>query len=199
MVEHIDWKWLDPDNGERGADMDGFCKEISKIRELGISVIFEVIRGLYNEQERAVKILGHQVVDGVAQKRKARRTLANEQGGQTQYKVQWANTIVLKEPLNILQDRGYSTSRLRPAPEFACMPATSMLDLVEASWEPTWEPEDVIYNMSHIFGLYKNTEQTSCLVRHHDCGRMMWMVINLPGSSKDWMLKKPHVMLTIKV
>ena len=141
MVEHIDWKWLDPENGERGADMDEFCKEISKIRELGTSVTFEVIRGLYNEQERAVKILGHQVVDGGAQKRKARRTLANEQGGQTQYKVQWANTIVLKEHLKILQDHGYSTSGLRPAPEFACIPASCMLDLVEASWEPTWEPE----------------------------------------------------------
>ncbi len=88
MVEHIDWKWLDPENGERGADMDRFCKEISKIRELGTSVALEVIRGLYNEQERAVKILGHQVVDGGAQERRARRTLANEQGGQTQYKVQ---------------------------------------------------------------------------------------------------------------
>ena len=140
-IEHIDWKWLDPENGERGADMDGFCKEISKIRELGTSVTFEVIRCLYNVQERAVKIPGHQVVDGGAQKRKARRTLANEQGGHTQYKVQWANTIVLKEHLKILQDHGYSTSGLRPAPEFACIPASCMLDLVEASWEPTWEPE----------------------------------------------------------
>ena len=66
MVEHIDWKWLDPENGERGADMDGFCKEISKTRELGKSVTFEVIRGLYNEQERPVKIFGHQLVDGGA-------------------------------------------------------------------------------------------------------------------------------------
>ena len=141
MVEHIDWKWLDPENGERGADMNGFCKEISKIREVGTSVTFEVIRGLYNEQERAVKILGHQVMDGGAQRRKARRTLANKQGGQTQYKVQWANTIVLKEHLKILQDHGYNTSGLRLASEFACIPASCMLDLVEASREPTWEPE----------------------------------------------------------
>ena len=68
MVEHIVWKWLDPENGEYGAELDGFCKEISKIRELGTRVAFEVIRGLYNEQERAVKILKHQVVDGVHQK-----------------------------------------------------------------------------------------------------------------------------------
>ena len=141
MVEHIDWNWLDPRNEERGADMHGFCKEISKICKLGTRVAFEVIRGLYNEQERAVKILGHPVVDGGAQERRAKRTLANKQGGQTQYKVQWANTIRLKEYLKILQDHGYSTSGLKPALEFACIPASCMLDLVEASWEPAWEPE----------------------------------------------------------
>ena len=66
MVEHIDWKWLDSENGERGADMDRFCKQISKIRELGTSVALEVIKGLYNEQGRAstVKILGQSDVWG---------------------------------------------------------------------------------------------------------------------------------------
>ena len=84
--------------------MDWFCKEISNIRKLGTSVAFEVIRGLCNEQEKAVKVLAHQVVDGGAQKRRARRPLANEQGGQTHYKLQRASMIVLKEHLKILQD-----------------------------------------------------------------------------------------------
>ena len=116
----------------------GYAKRSPRSASLS-PVTFEVIRGLYNEQERAVRIFGHQVVDGGVQKRRTRRTLANEQGGQTQYKVQWANTIVLKEHLKIVQDHGCNTSGLRLALELAYIPASCML--VETSREPTWELE----------------------------------------------------------
>ena len=76
-----------------------------------------------------------------------------------------------------------------PAAEFACIPASRMLDLVEAFWEPTWEPAAkarLLEYEPHFRLVQEYRSRADFLIGTPSrCdGRMMWMVVNLPGSSK---------------
>ena len=52
--------------------------------------------------------------------------------------MEWADSVVLKEHLQVLKDNGYRGSSTREFSQFGFGPARF---LVEASWQPTWEPE----------------------------------------------------------
>ena len=52
--------------------------------------------------------------------------------------MEWADSVVLKEHLQVLEDNGYRGSSTREFSQFGFGPARF---LVEASWQPTWEPE----------------------------------------------------------
>ena len=85
-----------------------------------------------------MKVVAHRVVDGGLQKARAQRSFANEQGGQVQYLVEWANSVVHKAHLQILEDDGYRAYCSREFSQLGLNPARF---LIEVSWQPTWDPE----------------------------------------------------------
>ena len=110
----------------------------SATHKLRANAGFAAVRNLYDQQDKVMKILAHRVVDGGLQRARAQKSFAHEKGGQVQYLVEWADSVVLKEHLQILEDNGYSASSTREFSQLGFGPARF---LVEASWQPTWEPE----------------------------------------------------------
>ena len=66
------------------------------------------------------------------------RAYAHEKGCQVQFLVEWEDSVVRWEPLQILQEHGYTASRVEKLRGFGTGPAKFM---VKACWEATWEPE----------------------------------------------------------
>ena len=85
-----------------------------------------------------MKFLAHRVVDGGLQKAWAQKSFAHENGVQVQYLVEWADSVVLKKHLQILEDNGY---RALSTGEFLQLGFGPARFLVEVSRQPTWEPE----------------------------------------------------------
>ena len=81
-------------------------------------------------------------MDGSLQKARAQRSFANEKAGQVQYLVEWADSVVLKAHLQILEDNGYRALSSRKFSQLGFGPARF---LIEVSWQPTWEPEARLY------------------------------------------------------
>ena len=135
--KQISWGWQEPYCTENGNET-GVCLGISKIRKLGPAAGYELIRSLYNEQDAIEQILAHRLVDGGAQRARARQSFAFERGCQVQYLVKWADTTVVEDHLQILAENGYTTTETRRMKGYGGGPARLM---VEASWNPTWEPE----------------------------------------------------------
>ena len=65
------------------------------------------VRNLYDQQDKVMKVLAHRIVDGSLQKARAQKSFANDQGVQIQYPVEWANSVVHKEHLQILDNNVY--------------------------------------------------------------------------------------------
>ena len=116
---------------------------ILDIRRLGSHAEFSSVRNLYNSQDKVTKVLAHRLVDGGSQKMRARKSFANEKGSQTQYLVEWADTVVAKEHLPILEANGYRAQNTREFTQYGYGLAAFM---VEVSWHPTWEPEARLCN-----------------------------------------------------
>ena len=131
------------------------------IRRLGSHAGFTAVRNLYNSQDRVTKVLGRRLVDGGTQKHRARKSLAYEEGCQIQYQVEWADTVVLKEHLPILEANGYKAQSARCFTQFGMGPAAC---LVEVSWQPTWEPEARLCNHAPHFEMIQeyNLEKVEC-------------------------------------
>ena len=83
----------------------------SDIHKLGANAAFKpgftAVRNLYDQQDKVMKVLAHRDVDGGLQKARAQKSFAHEKGGQGQYLVEWADSVVLKEHLRILEDNNY--------------------------------------------------------------------------------------------
>ena len=73
----------------------------SDTHKLGTNAGFISVRNLYDQQGKVMivmKVLAHRVVDGGLQKARAQKSFAHEKGGQVQYLVEWADSVVLEVP-----------------------------------------------------------------------------------------------------
>ncbi len=131
---HMQWGWLEPQVSTYQNEI-GVCIGNSKICKMAD---YETIRSLYNEQDSIIRILAHRVVDGGLQQVRARKSFAHEKGCQVQFLVEWEDSVVRREHLQILQENGYTASRVEKLRGFGTGPARFM---VKACWEATWEPE----------------------------------------------------------
>ena len=61
----------------------------------------------------------------------AQKSFAHEKGGQTQYLVEWADSVVLKEHLQILEDNGHRALSTRKFSQLGFGPARFLVDV---SW-----------------------------------------------------------------
>ncbi len=132
---HMQWGWLEPQVSTYHNEI-GVCIGNSKICKVAD---FETIRNLYNDQDSITSILAHRLVDGGLQQVRARKSFAHEKGCQVQFLVQWEDSLVRQEHLHILEENGYTASKVEKLRGFGTGPARFM---VKASWEATWEPED---------------------------------------------------------
>ncbi len=131
---HMQWGWLEPQVSTYQNEI-GVCIGNSKICKMAD---YETIRSLYNEQDSITRILAHRVVDGGLQQVRARKSFAHEKGCQVQFLVEWEDSVVRREHLQVLQENGYTASRVEKLRGFGTGPARFM---VKACWEATWEPE----------------------------------------------------------
>ena len=76
----------------------------SDIYKLGANAGFAAVRNLYDQQDKVMKVLAYRVVDGGLQRARAQKSFGDEKGGQVQYLVEWADSVLLKEHLQILED-----------------------------------------------------------------------------------------------
>ena len=85
--------------------------------------------------------------------------------------MQWADSVVLSTHLDILERHGYKASKTGDLRGFGSGLA---MYLVEASWEPTWEPEDrLCQNEAHQL-LVRDYKAT-----HLDCDPQKMWAINI--------------------
>ena len=79
----------------------------SDTQKLDANAGFAAVRNLYDQQDKVMKVLAHGVVNGGSQRAQAQEGFAHEKRDQAQCLVEWADSVVLKEHLQILEDNGY--------------------------------------------------------------------------------------------
>ena len=131
---HMQWGWLEPQVSTYQNEI-GVCIGNSKICKMAD---YETIRSVYNEQDSITRILAHRVVDGGLQQERAKKSFAHGEGCQVQFLVEWEDSVVRREHLQVLQENGYTASRVEKLRGFGTGFARFM---VKACWEATWEPE----------------------------------------------------------
>ena len=104
----------------------------------------------YNSQDKVMKVLARRLVDGGAPLTRARKSFVHEQGCRIQHQVEWADTVVLKERLAILEANGYKVQSAGQFKQFEMGPAAY---LIEGTWQPTWEPEACLCNHAPHFNM----------------------------------------------
>ena len=109
----------------------------SDTQKLGANAGFAAVTSLYDQQDKVMKVLAHRIV----QKARAQKSFAHdlhEKGGRVQYLLEWADSVVLKEHLQILEDNGHTAFSIREFSQLGFGPARF---LVKVPWQPIWEPE----------------------------------------------------------
>lgn len=108
----------------------------------GSNGVFVAIRNVYDHQDHVTKVLAHDHPQGdgwrLAETHSTERALLLKKGCQAQYLqlVKLADSVVLEELLQFLEDNSHRATSTKDLLEFGCGPTQYYQSLDEVCWHP---------------------------------------------------------------